>query len=83
MATFQFYVKEKTAIPLDVDSISFLVEKEQLVKQGFERIGDVLQAPDSEQALDKFKTIHLSELQDFANSHLFVGGVDTITQIIN
>lgn len=73
MATFQFYQKEQIALHLDVDSPSFLTEKYQLVEQGFERIGDVVRAENAQLAHEKFKTIYLDELKNFADTHLFVG----------
>lgn len=73
MATFQFYQKEKISLHLDVDSPSFLIERDQLVTQGFERIGDIVQAENSQLAHEKFKTIHLDELKNYAETHLFVG----------
>ena len=60
---------------LDVDSPSFLIERDQLVDQGFERIGDIVQADNSVLVHEKFKTIYLDELQDYANTHLFVATV--------
>jgi len=63
---------------LDVDSRSFLVEKEQLVEQGFERVGDVVQADNSEIAHEKCKTIYLDELNNFANTHLVAGSLGVL-----
>ena len=80
MATFQFYVKDKTALHLDVDSSTFVTEKYQLVEQGFERVGDVVQANNVEQAYKKFKAIHLDELKNFTDNHLFSGVIDTVTR---
>ncbi len=71
MATFQFYKKDTVTQHLDIDSSSFLAEKNQLIEQGFERIGDTVQAGNSQLAHDKLKNIHLDELQNFTYSHLF------------
>ncbi|WP_022941403.1 hypothetical protein [Psychromonas hadalis] len=65
MATFQFYQKDNITVHLDVDSPSFLQEKDQLVKQGFERISDIIQAETSQLAHEKFKTVHLDELLNY------------------
>lgn len=73
MSTFQFYVKEAIAVHLAVDSSTFLTEKEQLVKQGFERVGDVIQAEDAKQAFDSFKNIYMNELGEFAQTNLVSG----------
>ncbi len=81
MATFQFYVKDKTPVHLNIDSSTFLQEKYQLIEQGFEREGDIVQAASVEEAYEKFKTIYLDELQDFAHSHLFIGTVGAIGYI--
>jgi len=75
MATFQFYKKDAVTQHLDMDSSSFLVEKDQLVEQGFERIGDVVQAENSQLAHQKFKNIHLDELQNFTHTYLFFGAI--------
>ncbi len=78
MATFQFYQKESVTQHLDVDSSSFLAEKDQLIEQGFQRIGDIVHAENSQLAHEKFKTIHLDELQNFTNSHLFSAVVNSV-----
>jgi hypothetical protein len=78
MMTFQFYVKDTTAVQLDIDSPTFSAEKDQLVEQGFERVGDVVQADNSEQAHEKFKSIHLDELGQFAGLHLVFGGIGSL-----
>ncbi len=79
VSTFQFYVKEAVAVHLDVDSATFLAEKEQLVTQGFERVGDIIQADNSGQAFEKFKSIHLNELGEFAGSHLVASVISSIS----
>jgi hypothetical protein len=79
MLIFQFYVKESIAVPLDTNSKTFLVEKEQLVVQGFERVGDVIKADNSEQAFKKFKAVHLNELGEFTGNHLIAGVIGSIS----
>ncbi len=69
MQAFQFYVKENTAVPVDIHSDTFATEKEQLIHQGFEKTGDIIQADDSKQAFEKFKTQHLDELDKEAKWH--------------
>ena len=78
MKVFQFYVKESTAVHLDTASPTFSSEKDQLVEQGFERVGDTVQADSSEQAFDKFKTIHLNELEQFSGTHLMAGAIGSL-----
>lgn len=73
MSTFQFYQKDKVALHLDVNSPSFLAESEQLIDQGFERIGDIVEAENSQIAHEKFKTIHDGKLTILAKSQLVVG----------
>ncbi|MGF1749363.1 MULTISPECIES: hypothetical protein [Vibrio] len=75
MATFQFYQKDKVLLHLDVSSPSFLAESEQLIDQGFECIGDIVEAENSQIAHEKFKTIHGDELKVLAKSQLVVGVV--------
>ena len=80
MKTFQFYQKDKVILHLDIDSSSFSAEKDQIVDQGFERIGDIVKAENSQSANDKFKTIYFDELQEFSNTCLFSSVVGALAQ---
>ncbi|MFO6423323.1 hypothetical protein [Motilimonas sp. KMU-193] len=78
MKTFQFYVKQDAVLPLDIDDPNYSEEKAQLVEQGFELVGDLVQAETSAQAFEKFKTSDLEELAGFAGWHLVTGGIGAI-----
>lgn len=73
MASFQFYNKDSVSLHLDTNSRSFTTESEQLIEQGFEPIGDIIEAKDSRAAHEKFKSIYLNELKNFAKSQVVVG----------
>ncbi|GIC75766.1 hypothetical protein [Moritella sp. F3] len=79
MLTFHFYVKEETVVHLDINSPIFLIEKEQLVAQGFERVGDVIRANNSAEAFEKFKHIHLDELGQFSGAHIVASLIGSLT----
>ncbi|PKG40509.1 hypothetical protein [Psychromonas sp. Urea-02u-13] len=61
-AIFHFFEKDELILHLNIDSPSFLTEKEQLVEQGFERIGDPVHAQTNQQAHQKFKQMQLDEM---------------------
>jgi len=82
MSAYQLYKKEYVSVALDVDSRSFLTEKYQLVKQGFERIGDQVIAKDKQEALGHLNQTTLDSLYDFAMAHLVQTCVTVITAIV-
>lgn len=59
---FHFFEKDDIVLHLDINSASFLSEKEQLVEQGFERIGDPVHAHTNQQAHQKFTQMQLDEV---------------------
>ena len=73
MASFQFYKKDKILVHLDVHSPSFTTENEQLIDQGFELIGDIIDAENSQVAHETFKSIHGDELRVLAKSQMWIG----------
>lgn len=72
MTTFQFYKKQNALVHIDIDTLSFHNEKLQLIAQGFELIGDIVEAETSYVAFNKFKALHLQQPIQFNNSHIFV-----------
>ena len=72
MTTFQFYKKLNALVHVNIDAPAFINEKKQLIEQGFERVGNIVQAETSYAAFNKCKAIHFNELQHFNKSHLFV-----------
>jgi len=73
-AIFHFFEKEGLVIHLDINRASFLSEKEQLIEQGFERIGDPVHAYTNQQAEKKFKQMQLDEVN---TSTTFLGAATT------
>lgn len=67
---FHFFQKEDITLHLDVNSSSFLSEKEQLIALGFERRGEPVHAQTRQQASKKFKQMQFDELH---NSSTFLG----------
>ncbi|PKF62677.1 hypothetical protein CW745_04435 [Psychromonas sp. psych-6C06] len=72
MSNYQLYKKQQVAVVLEIDSPSFIEEKYQLIEQGFERIGDVVQAKNKTEALKHTNQVNIDSLSEFATSHLFV-----------
>ena len=72
MTTFQFYKKQNALVHIDIDTLSFHDEMQQLIAQGFEFIGDIVEAETSYAAFNKFKVLHLQQTLQFNNSHIFV-----------
>ncbi len=70
MAIFHFFEKDDVILHLDISSHSFVVEKDQLLQQGFERVGDPVHADNSQLAHENFKQIQHDELY---NSSTFIG----------
>ena len=80
MPKYQFYCKpesnrqEFTYLEMDLDT--FLDEKDQLLKLGFEVEDDVIYADSAQEAIDKFKSNFCASLEDLANSNE-AGGLAT------
>ncbi len=74
MAIFHFFEKDQVILHLNIESGSFEIEKNQLLKQGFERVGDPVHAENSQLAHEKFKKIQYGELH---NSSTFLGAATT------
>ncbi|MCP4322092.1 MAG: hypothetical protein GY951_13645 [Psychromonas sp.] len=72
MNTFQFYKKQNALVHINVNNQLFKTEQQQLVKQGFESIGEIVKAKTSYEAFNKFKALHFKKIQQINNSHLFV-----------
>ncbi|MGF1721095.1 hypothetical protein L4D20_13740 [Vibrio kyushuensis] len=72
MATFQFYKKDKILLHLDTNAPSFSTENEQLNEQGFELIGDIVEAENSQIAHEEFKAIH-GDVNITSKSQMLVG----------
>ena len=66
MKTYQFYTKQDVLVHLDIDGESYKEEKEQLVAQGFNPVGDLVQAENAEQAFKNLKSSNLDELSAYA-----------------
>lgn len=81
MLTFQFYAKESVAVHVETSSPTFLKERDQLVAQGFECVGDTIQADNSEQAFENFKSIHLKELGEFTENHLVSSVISSLSSV--
>ena len=71
MITFQFYKKQNALVHLAIGTVSSGTEREQLIEQGFELVGDIVQAETSYAAFNKFKALHLKKSPQFNSSHLF------------
>jgi hypothetical protein len=72
MTTFQFYKKQNALVHINVENHSFNNENEKLIAQGFESIGEIVQAETSYAAFSKFKELHYKKRFKFTNSHLFI-----------
>ncbi len=72
MNTFQFYKKQNALVHVNINNQLFGAEQQQLVDQGFESIGEIVEAETSYAAFNKFKILHFKKLQQISNSHLFV-----------
>ncbi|CEO41260.1 hypothetical protein [Photobacterium kishitanii] len=76
MSKFQFFcmpnTDRKKFTYLKMDSDSFMVEKNQLLKLGFEVEDDVIFADTADEAIDKFNSNYVYALQEYADSS--VGG---------
>ena len=70
MAIFHLFEKDDVFLHLNIDSSSFDIEKDQLLDQGFERVGEPIHAENSQSAHEKFKKKQYDELH---NSSTFLG----------
>ncbi|RXJ72740.1 hypothetical protein CS022_13980 [Veronia nyctiphanis] len=75
MKTYQFYTKQDVLVHLDIDGESYKEEKKQLVAQGFNPIGDLVQAEDAKQAFKNLKSYDLDDLVADAKLHTLAGGI--------
>ena len=82
MSTYQLYKKEHISITLEVGRASFLTEKYQLVAQGFERIGEQVNANCQRGALTHIKQTHLDSLKEFVLAHSVQAVVMVISAMV-
>ena len=79
MSKFQFFcmpdTERKEFTYLKMDSDSFIIEKNQLLKLGFEVEDDVIFADTPKDAIEKFKSNYVYALQEYADSS--AGGLGT------
>ena len=70
---FQFYYNQEFGREnftyLNMEDETFLAEKDQLIKAGFEVDGDVILAQSSEEAVEKYKSNFIHVIQEYSNSH--------------
>ncbi|GLT19615.1 hypothetical protein GCM10007938_33970 [Vibrio zhanjiangensis] len=70
---FQFYSNKEFGKEnftyLNMGDETFLTEKEQLIKLGFEVDGDVIMAESVEEAIEKYKSNFIYVIEDYSNSH--------------
>ncbi|MDT1012837.1 hypothetical protein RMN64_15585 [Plesiomonas shigelloides] len=80
MAKYQFFSKPETGRKeftyLDMDSKTFIKEKNQLLEMGYIVEDDVIYAETTTEAIDKFKLHLTTTIQEFVNSNV-VGGFTT------
>ena len=69
-SVFHFFEKDEIILHLVIDSASFDIERDQLIEQGFERVGEPVHAPTNQQAYKKFRKMRHDELH---NSSTFLG----------
>ncbi|PKF49959.1 hypothetical protein [Enterovibrio nigricans] len=55
MSRYLFFLKNKVAIHVDFDGIDFYAEKFQLLEQGFEMSGDMVEAKTVAEAYELYK----------------------------
>lgn len=70
---FQFYYNQEFGREnftyLNMENETFLAEKEQMIKAGFEVDGDVIIAQSSEEAIEKYKSNFIHVIEEYSNSH--------------
>ncbi|MGY3864270.1 hypothetical protein [Aeromonas bivalvium] len=71
MSKYQFFRQGQDPVTvtfLPMSSPSFLSEKEQLLAQGFEVVGDYIDAANETEALDKFKSGMIEPLSEYTKA---------------
>ncbi|MDT1012855.1 hypothetical protein RMN64_15675 [Plesiomonas shigelloides] len=80
MAKYQFFSKPETGRKeftyLDMDSKTFIKEKNQLLEMGYIVEDDIIYAETPTEAIDKFKLHLTTAIQEFVNSNV-AGGFTT------
>ncbi|MGY6037080.1 hypothetical protein [Aeromonas sp. AE23HZ002T15] len=77
MSKYQFFRQEQDPASVTfllMSSPSFLPEKEQLREQGFEVVGDYIDAADDEEAIAKFRSGMIEPLSEY-NKATEAGGM--------
>lgn len=64
MISYYFFHKDDVFLHLNINSLTFQIEKQQLLDQGFERIGDKVKAENSQIAHEKFNLMLQNELSN-------------------
>lgn len=71
MSKYQFFRQEQDAASVTfllMSSPSFLSEKEQLLEQGFEVVGDYIDAANDEEAIAKFRSGMIEPLTEYTKA---------------
>ncbi|MEG0007979.1 MAG: hypothetical protein RR721_08160 [Aeromonas sp.] len=71
MSKYQFFRQEQDPASVTfllMSSPSFLPEKEQLLEQGFEVVGDYIDAADDEEAIAKFRSGMIEPLSEYTKA---------------
>ncbi|MGY4024964.1 hypothetical protein ACW5WQ_03245 [Aeromonas rivuli] len=71
MSKYQFFRQGQDPASVTfllMSSPSFLPEKEQLLAQGFEVVGDYIQADSDQEALEKFRSGMLEPLEEYTKA---------------
>lgn len=87
MAKYQFFVvsgEERTKFTyLEVGTQSFLREKEQLLRSGFEVDGDAIYADSPEEAVERFKSNFTEVMHDYNNNNLLTSLVQYVVDMFS
>lgn len=71
MSKYQFFRQGQDPASvtfLQMSAPSFLTQKEQLLAQGFEMVGDYIEAGDDQEALEKFRSGMIEPLAEFTKA---------------
>jgi hypothetical protein len=71
MSKYQFFRQEQDPASvtfLQMSSPSFLPEKAQLLEQGFEVVGDYIDAADDQEAIEKFRSGMIEPLTEYTKA---------------
>lgn len=71
MSKYQFFRQQSDPASvtfLPMSSPTFLSEKAQLLEQGFEVVGDYIDAADDEEAIDKFRSGMIEPLSEYTKA---------------